>query len=61
MKRSDWPNLGQLIDSNKRIIVFLDEGADGRDGGIVDFILPQFQMVFTSKRLFPSRCGLSNT
>ncbi|KAF9033610.1 PLC-like phosphodiesterase [Panaeolus papilionaceus] len=46
MKRDDWPTLRELIDTNKRVIVFLDEGADGRDGGVVDFILPQFQMVW---------------
>ena len=45
VKRSDWPTLGQLIDMNKRVIVFLDAGADGSAGGIVDFILPEFQMV----------------
>lgn len=45
MKRTDWPTLGELIESQKRIIVFLDEGADGSDGGIIDFILPEFQMV----------------
>ncbi|KAH0582278.1 hypothetical protein H2248_011916 [Termitomyces sp. 'cryptogamus'] len=46
VKRDDWPTLGQLIDSGKRVIVFLDAGADGSDGGIVDFILPEFDMVF---------------
>jgi hypothetical protein len=30
---------------NKRVVVFLDYGADGSDGGVVDFILPEFQMV----------------
>lgn len=45
VKRDDWPTLGQLIDSGKRVIVFLDAGADGADGGIVDFILPEFDMV----------------
>ena len=42
VKRNDWPTLSQLIDSNKRVIVFMDEGADGSAGGVVDFILPQF-------------------
>ncbi|PPQ64035.1 hypothetical protein CVT24_008848 [Panaeolus cyanescens] len=46
MKRNDWPTLRELIDTNKRVIVFLDAGADGSDGGVVDFILPQFQMVW---------------
>jgi hypothetical protein len=46
VKRSDWPTLGQLISMNKRVVVFLDYGADGSDGGVVDFILPEFQMVW---------------
>ncbi|KAF6751921.1 PLC-like phosphodiesterase [Ephemerocybe angulata] len=46
MKRNDWPTLRELIDSNKRVIVFLDAGADGSAGGVVDFILPQFQMIW---------------
>ncbi|KAG6815101.1 hypothetical protein H0H87_005126 [Tephrocybe sp. NHM501043] len=41
VSRNSWPTLGQLIDSGKRVIVFLDAGADGS----VDFILPQFDMV----------------
>ena len=45
MKRSDWPTLGQLIDMNKRVVVFIDYGADGSNGAVVDFILPEFQMV----------------
>ncbi|TEB26197.1 hypothetical protein FA13DRAFT_1737598 [Coprinellus micaceus] len=46
MKRNDWPTLRNLIDANKRVIIFLDAGADGSAGGTVDFILPQFQMVW---------------
>ena len=42
MKQSDWPTLGQMIDSGKRVVVFMDSGAD--NGG-VDYILPEFQMV----------------
>ncbi|KAI3595893.1 PLC-like phosphodiesterase [Moniliophthora roreri] len=42
MKRSDWPTLGELIDSGKRVIVFLDAGADGS----VDFLLPEFSMLW---------------
>ena len=45
MKQSDWPTLGNMIDIGKRVVVFLDEGADGSDGGVVDFILPEFDMV----------------
>ncbi|ESK87562.1 hypothetical protein Moror_2011 [Moniliophthora roreri MCA 2997] len=43
MKRGDWPTLGSLIDSGKRVIVFMDSGADGAG---VDFILPQFKMIW---------------
>jgi len=46
VRRNDWPSLGQLIDQGKRVVVFLDAGANGSDGGIVDFILPQFDMVW---------------
>ncbi|GLB38859.1 putative PLC-like phosphodiesterase [Lyophyllum shimeji] len=46
VKRGDWPTLGQLIDSGKRVVVFLDAGADGSDGGVVNFILPEFQMIW---------------
>ncbi|KAF8151374.1 PLC-like phosphodiesterase [Crassisporium funariophilum] len=46
MKRSDWPTLSQLLDANKRFIVFMDEGADGSVGPTVDFILPQFEMIW---------------
>ena len=34
-----------MIDSGTRVVVFLDAGADGSDGGVVDFILPEFPMV----------------
>ncbi|KAK7030841.1 hypothetical protein VNI00_013949 [Paramarasmius palmivorus] len=43
MKRGDWPTLGSLIDSGKRVVVFMDYGADGAG---VDFILPQFKMIW---------------
>jgi hypothetical protein len=42
--QSDWPTLSELIDAGTRVIVFLDAGADGADG-LVDYILPEFQMV----------------
>jgi hypothetical protein len=35
-QRSDWPALGQLIDSGKRVIAFFDSGADV---DTVDFII----------------------
>ncbi|KDR71550.1 hypothetical protein GALMADRAFT_143813 [Galerina marginata CBS 339.88] len=43
VKNSDWPTLGQLIDSGKRVVVFLDSGADTSS---VNFILPEFQMIW---------------
>ncbi|KAL0576249.1 hypothetical protein V5O48_005731 [Marasmius crinis-equi] len=43
MSRSEWPTLSQLIDSGKRVIVFLDSGA--AEGG-VNFILPEFTNVW---------------
>jgi hypothetical protein len=42
-KRADWPTLGELIDSNKRVVVFFDAGADT---SVVDFILPEFDMLW---------------
>ncbi|KAJ7744741.1 PLC-like phosphodiesterase [Mycena maculata] len=42
--QGDWPTLGSMIDSGKRVVVFLDAGADGADQ--VDFILPEFQMIW---------------
>lgn len=41
VKQSDWPTLGQLIDSGKRVVVFLDSGTDTSQ---VNFILPEFEM-----------------
>lgn len=39
-----WPTLGELIDSGKRVIVFLDAGADTDRS--VPYILPEFQMIW---------------
>ncbi|KAJ7131232.1 PLC-like phosphodiesterase [Mycena epipterygia] len=44
VKQSDWPTLGAMIDSGKRVVVFMDAGADGADS--VDFIMPEFQMIW---------------
>jgi hypothetical protein len=41
MKQSDWPTLGDMIDSGKRVVVFVDYGAEG----VSDYILPEFDMV----------------
>ncbi|KAF8183666.1 PLC-like phosphodiesterase [Pholiota molesta] len=43
VKQSDWPTLGELIDSGKRVVVFLDSGADTSS---VNFILPEFEMIW---------------
>ncbi|KAJ3507572.1 hypothetical protein NLJ89_g6226 [Agrocybe chaxingu] len=45
MSREDWPTLGEMIESGKRVVIFLDHGADSRTEPDVEFILPQFQMV----------------
>ncbi|KAJ7884127.1 PLC-like phosphodiesterase [Mycena olivaceomarginata] len=44
VKQADWPTLGSMIDSGKRVVVFMDSGADGADA--VDFIMPEFQMIW---------------
>ncbi|KAF8183667.1 PLC-like phosphodiesterase [Pholiota molesta] len=46
MSRDDWPTLGEMIDANKRVVVFMDHGAENRNNPSVDFILPQFQMMW---------------
>jgi len=43
VKQSDWPTLGQMIDSGKRVVVFLDSSTDTSE---VDFILPEFDMIW---------------
>ncbi|TFK35682.1 PLC-like phosphodiesterase [Crucibulum laeve] len=49
-KRDDWPTLGDMIETKKRVVVFLDKGAAAPEGGaLVDFILPQFQMIWEDK------------
>ncbi|CAA7264432.1 unnamed protein product [Cyclocybe aegerita] len=49
MSREDWPTLGEMIESGKRVVIFLDHGADSRTEPDVEFILPQFQMVWEDK------------
>ncbi|KAI0768708.1 PLC-like phosphodiesterase [Trametes elegans] len=44
VKQSDWPSLGDLISSGKRVVVFLDAGADSDRS--VPYILPEFPMVW---------------
>jgi hypothetical protein len=41
---SAWPTLGALIDSGKRVVVFMDAGADNATDA-VPYIMPEFQMV----------------
>jgi len=43
VNQSDWPTLGEMIDSGKRVVVFLDAGANTSS---VDFILPEFEMIW---------------
>lgn len=55
-KRNDWPTLGNMIDRGKRVVVFLDSGADGS----VDFILPEFDYIWedpfsSTDKNFPCR------
>lgn len=44
MTRDDWPTLKEMLDSGKRLVVFMDKAADEKT---VPFILPQFPMVCT--------------
>ena len=53
--QSDWPTLGQLIDSGKRVVMFMDYGAEGYDGGVVDYILPEFEVVRISSKYVSHR------
>ncbi|KAG6906668.1 hypothetical protein DXG01_012696 [Tephrocybe rancida] len=57
VRRSAWPTLGELIKADKRVVVFLDKGADG---SAVDFILPEFDMIWedpysSTDKNFPCR------
>ncbi|PPQ87242.1 hypothetical protein CVT25_004092 [Psilocybe cyanescens] len=49
MSRDDWPTLGEMIESGKRVVIFLDQGAESRTEPAVEFILPQFQMLWEDK------------
>jgi len=46
MSRDDWPTLGQMIEANKRLVIFVDRGAERASNPTANFILPQFQMVW---------------
>ncbi|ETW82584.1 hypothetical protein HETIRDRAFT_108840 [Heterobasidion irregulare TC 32-1] len=43
LTQNEWPTLGQTVDSGKRVVVFMDFGAESDE---VDFILPEFEMVW---------------
>ncbi|KAJ6552991.1 PLC-like phosphodiesterase [Mycena capillaripes] len=49
MPQAAWPTLGSMIDSGKRVVVYLDAGADGSDGGVVPYILPEFTMIWETQ------------
>uniref|UniRef100_A0A0W0EUB4 PLC-like phosphodiesterase n=1 Tax=Moniliophthora roreri TaxID=221103 RepID=A0A0W0EUB4_MONRR len=42
LRYDEWPTLGEMINAGKRLVVFLDSGANTTE---VPFILPQFEMV----------------
>lgn len=46
MGRDDWPTLREFITTGKRVIIFLDKGADKRATPEQDYILPEFKMVW---------------
>jgi len=43
MTREDWPTLREMLDSNKRVVMFMDKGAED---GTVPYLLPQFTMMW---------------
>jgi len=46
MTRDDWPTLREMVDSQRRVVVFLDKGADERKEPEKEYILPQFKMMW---------------
>ena len=42
MARNDWPTLKEMLDDGRRIVVFMDKGAEDNS---VPYLLPQFTMV----------------
>jgi len=57
MKREDWPTLKEMLDTGKRVVVFIDKGVEG---GSVPYLLPQFTMMWEddydpTDRNFPCR------
>jgi hypothetical protein len=49
MSRNDWPTLGNMISSGKRVIVFMDQGLEGRQEANAEFMLPEFNMVWEDR------------
>ncbi|KAF8586164.1 PLC-like phosphodiesterase [Ramaria rubella] len=43
LAQPDWPTLSSMIDSGKRVVVFMDFGANTT---LVPYILPEFEMVW---------------
>ncbi|RDB16526.1 PI-PLC X domain-containing protein 1 [Hypsizygus marmoreus] len=43
MKYSQWPTLGEMIDSGKRVVIFMDSSTDTSQ---VDFIIPEFEIIW---------------
>jgi hypothetical protein len=46
MTRRDWPTLGNMISSGKRVVVFMDKGFKGRKEANAEFMLPEFKMLW---------------
>lgn len=46
MSRQDWPTLGDMISSGKRVVVFMDKGLEARKEADAEFMLPEFKMVW---------------
>jgi hypothetical protein len=44
MKRDDWPTLGEMIKSGRRVVTFMDAHADRKDD-TVNYIIPEFPHV----------------
>jgi len=45
MQQSAWPTLGDMISSGKRVVTFIDAGADTA-GDTVNFLLPEFPNIW---------------
>ncbi|KAF8067759.1 PLC-like phosphodiesterase [Lyophyllum atratum] len=43
LKQDQWPTLGEMLDTGKRVVVFMDADTNPT---LVDFILPEFGMIW---------------